>query len=178
MKKIFIGLLFIFFNFHLEFDFFSLKIGLLPDFIGYFLIWNGLNEFSDKSESFLRARMPSFIMILWSAVVYVGDLLGGFGDLSHLLLLLSVVEMVFSFYITYEISCGMGDLELQTGGGEMRTGRLLSAWKVLTACQVFSFINIFLIPAAAVMFMMIALIAAICYLVYFHTAWKAYELSV
>ena len=40
MSKIFIGLLLVFLDFNLTFD--TVTIGLLPDFIGYFILIGGL----------------------------------------------------------------------------------------------------------------------------------------
>ena len=38
MKKIFIGLIFLFFNFHIQ------TVNILPEFVGYILIFLGLDE--------------------------------------------------------------------------------------------------------------------------------------
>lgn len=59
MKRIFIGLVFILLN--LNIDIGSVRIGFIPDFLGYIMIYKGLGELRDKSEDFNNAKRFAFL---------------------------------------------------------------------------------------------------------------------
>jgi hypothetical protein len=55
MKNLFIGFIFVFLDFNLNIS--NSKIGLIPDFIGYLIIINGLMDMSEESTRFIKV-MP------------------------------------------------------------------------------------------------------------------------
>ena len=54
MRNIFVGLLFIFLDFNLDFG--TTRVGLIPDFIGYIMVFQGLKELIFLSEHFAKAK--------------------------------------------------------------------------------------------------------------------------
>lgn len=54
MSNIFIGALFVFLNFTININ--GIKIGLIPDFIGYIIMVKGLAELENESPYFLKAK--------------------------------------------------------------------------------------------------------------------------
>ena len=68
MKNIFIGFIFLFLN--LDINLGELKIGLLPDFVGYIIMLNGLIELEEKSPLFMEAK-PYTKGMAFSAAFYI-----------------------------------------------------------------------------------------------------------
>ena len=54
MKKLFWGFFFIFLDFNIDFD--TIRIGLIPAFVGYLLLFSGLAELSEESPRFEKIR--------------------------------------------------------------------------------------------------------------------------
>ena len=76
MNNIFIGFIFVFLDFNLDLG--SSRIGLIPDFIGYVLIYQGLKELSGQSRRFSNAaliRSPSAMAVYTAACCTALDLL-------------------------------------------------------------------------------------------------------
>lgn len=65
MNLIFIGYILIFFHFKIN------GIDILPDFVGYLLIANGLGRLEKESELFVKARPWAFAMSVVS--IFYGD---------------------------------------------------------------------------------------------------------
>lgn len=73
MNRLFWGLIFILLNYKITLG--SATVGLLPDFVGYFLLMKGMEELSEESECMNKARHGAFGMALVSVILYVADLL-------------------------------------------------------------------------------------------------------
>ena len=74
MIKILIGLGFVLFDFNISLN--SSVIGIFPDLIGYVLIFWAAMQFSEKIERFSTLKIWSFISALFSAAVYVLNIIG------------------------------------------------------------------------------------------------------
>lgn len=194
MKRIFIGLLFVFFDFNISINEVHI-LGLLPDFIGYFLVWKGCGELAELSENFANAQKPCAFLMILSAMEFCSNLLGGRGitvsyssvnellsspigiSSTFLVVIYTLVTMGISIYVLYSVTYGMVDVEMQAVSGAMRTSRLISAWKTMVVCDVMSLVSLLLLPLLAILLIIAGFVAGICYLVFFHTAWKTYELT-
>lgn len=109
MQKIFLGLLFVFLNFHISIG--SCQIGLIPDFVGYLLMGKGLEEMAGESTFFVRAKPLTMVMVLYTAALYAMDL---FSLSVHLWLLgwvLGLAALGISLVISYWIVCGVREME-------------------------------------------------------------------
>ena len=74
MKAFFFGCLLIFLDFHLELN--SVRIGLLPNFVGYYLLLRGMRELKEYSPHFSAPRGVVAALMVYSAILWGLDLLG------------------------------------------------------------------------------------------------------
>ena len=74
MQKVFIGILLILLDFHLEFS--TGHLGLIPDFIGYFVLLRGLRQLTEDGPSFKRAIPAAIGIGIYSFFLWVADLFG------------------------------------------------------------------------------------------------------
>ena len=74
MSKIFVGLLLVFLD--INFTFNTTTIGLLPDFIGYFILIGGLAEMAAVNSHFGKARPFAIAMAIYTLILYILDLIG------------------------------------------------------------------------------------------------------
>lgn len=173
VKRIFIGLIFVFFDFNLNFGGSTLE--LIPDFIGGYFLWKGTGELAEESEFFSRAVKPSFLWGICMGIQFVNNLL--ISSVDAVSIVLSIIGLALMLYVTYMISYGMVDIEMQAGSGAMRTSRLISAWKAMAVCNVMLMVSMLILPMLAIFLIIAGFVAVVCYLVFFHTAWKTYELT-
>ena len=73
MYKILVGLFFISVNYYMNID--GLRVGILPDFIGYFLIGWALKELEDEATHFKAARGAVRVMMIASIVMYILEIM-------------------------------------------------------------------------------------------------------
>ena len=104
MKKIFWGMLFVFFNFTLTFG--SSKLGLIPDFVGYLLMLSGVAELRGESECFVKAKPALIVMTIISLLFYIADFLG-FGDTNSVILvmIIDVYKRQYSYRLLWGKGC-------------------------------------------------------------------------
>ena len=167
MNLIFIGYILIFFHFKINgFD-------LLPDFVGYLLIFNGLGKLAADSEWFAKAKPWAVVMVVES--IFYG-LVGLFGEtLPEAFYILGIVFTVVSLYLMYLIGQGIRDTEQkrQIEMGGTRFGTLFKVQVVLTMlCQVSAALGIGVI---ATLTLFPTLIANIVFLIYLYRAKKALD---
>lgn len=73
MKKIFIGFLIVFFEFN--FNLGQSTIGLIPDFLGYYFILEGLKSYSDKNW-FYKSKIIIRFLFSVSSIIYILNIFG------------------------------------------------------------------------------------------------------
>lgn len=164
MLLILIGFLLMFFDLNINgFD-------LLPDFLGYVLIFIGLGKLAKHSENFAKARPWALGMAIVEVVFAAVPLGLHFGP--------GLLLMLVSLYITYLITCGVADLE-QLIGRDMSSAKLLRVWKI-QAIFIIGTLLLTGIPSVATvciggLMAMVALAAYAVFLVLFNRARKVYE---
>ena len=128
MKKIFIGLIFIMLDL-------NIGINILPDFVGYLLIWKGCGELSADSAKLAGARPLALILTGLTGVVFVMSLLkltsglGIIGNVIEIAMVLGALLMIFTI--------GQGVREIETNQSvELNGVAILNSWKLLAAAQV------------------------------------------
>ena len=122
MKKILIGFILIFLDFDLNFG--SVSIGLLPDFIGYHFLKEGITEFENRSSHFKKVEeliMPFFIL---SLIIYAFDLLTITAAMGYASLILTLLSAGMGFYASYHIIHGFSDMGINTK-------KLETLWKIM-----------------------------------------------
>ncbi len=165
MKKIFIGMLLVFLNFDINIG--SIKIGLIPSFLGYIYMFNGLSEIKYLSDKFLKTMPYVKVMAIYSVILYAMDLL----SISHLIpqpisFILGLASTVLSFFISYSIIMGIKDIEILKMQ-DLNSDKLYSTWKLLVIFTSMTFLS-YVFPALALIFIMISFIIVIYYLYIFN----------
>lgn len=170
MRNIFIGLLFIFLDFH--FDFNATRIGLIPDFVGYIFMINGLNELTHKSMRFSKIRPFAVGMAIYTGVLYAFDLLAVSVNLGGLSLLLGLASTIISLYISYNIVMGVKDIEVAYSQ-RLNGDHLLTMWKVVAVLSLAIYL-LFFIPALGILCVIGNIVVAIFFLVAFNRTKNLY----
>lgn len=170
MKNIFIGFLLVFLNFSLDFG--NSRIGLIPDFLGYMVMINGLNEMAKESMLFEKIKPYVTGMAVYSGILYILDLIGfsmSFGIFSYGL---AFISTVISLYISYNIVMGVLDTESKHSK-PLNGDRLKSTWTLLAVVNIMTYVFL-IIPVLSLMSIIAAFIIAILFLVEFNNSKKRY----
>ena len=174
MKLIFWGLIFLFFDFNLNFG--SSSISILPDFAGYALIWKGMKQV--ECGAYITARPWVCGGIIYSAIVWVLNCLGIMAHLTTTALfaiLFGVAGTLIELGVLYWITKGVCELE-QVLEYDLYGKPLKTAWIVLLIWLVLVQVTSLLVmPAIAVIALIASFVFMIYYLVRFHKSRKAYE---
>ena len=127
MSGIFWGFFFIFLHFNLNFN--GHTLNLLPAFVGYWILVRSMDALSGESELFGALRPFAIGMAVYTAILWVGDLLAvtSSGPVSMLLGLLSTLV---SLYIAWGVSRAVEDME-RTRSADLGAVGLRKAWVAL-----------------------------------------------
>lgn len=175
MKKIFIGMMFVFLDFFININ--ASSIGLIPDFVGYIFMFNGLTELIVFSDRFSKVKPYVVGMAVYSGILYILDLFGGaymLGDFT--IIVLGLISTIVSLYISYCIIAGIKDIEA-VREQNLNSPQLYSTWKLLA---IFTFVSqiLLFVPALAIICIIISFIIGIYYLVVFNRSKNLfYELN-
>lgn len=170
MKNIFIGFLLIFLNFDLNIG--SSKIGLIPNFIGYMVMINGLLEMAEESPLFIKVKPLATFMAVYTGILYAADLVGISVSLGPLSILFGIVSTVISLYLSYNIVMGVKEVE-EKYNTPLNGDSLKSTWTFLAVFNILAFALV-LIPALTIICIVVSFIAAICFLVAFNNSKNRY----
>lgn len=171
MDKLFLGILFAMLDVHISLG--SLRIGLLPDFVGYILMMKGLKALETESQWFSKGKLCALVMAVFTGVLYVMDLLEMSAQMGFLLWFLGLAALVVSLLLQYWIICGVRQMEARQFW-DLQGDRLKSLWLVLTVmkgiCYVCSWV-----PVVGTIAAMADVIIGICYLTAFYQSKKHYQ---
>lgn len=177
MKKLFWGFFFIFLNFHLNFNSYSLNI--LPDFVGYLLLFQGTKALGAESHYFRSIQPFTVGMAVYTAILWVGNLLGvggGSGYEQMLTQILSFVSTVVGLYVAWVLVQGVLETE-DRRGADLNGQGVYKAWKVLTAIQVINtvvgwMVNLANIAALLVLVVPLVIVGVAVMIWYLMAWWK------
>lgn len=170
MKNIFIGFLFILLNFNLNLN--QSSIDLLPDFVGYIILANGLLELESESSYFLKARPYSIGMAVYTGMVFFLNLVGISHNLSGLGFILGIISLIVLFYISYCVVQGVKEME-SSHGTFLNGDKLDSLWRWWVVFSAITYV-LLLIPFIAIVCTIISVVVAICFLVSINTSKNLY----
>jgi len=131
MKKFAIGFLLIFLNFNLNFNQFSINV--LPDFVGYYLLLKGSDEMKRENPRFEVSQPFMVGMIIYTAILWVGAVLGVSGGVLGTVL--GIIAQVVHFYIAWVLVQALREME-QNHGADLYGSVLLSRWKIMLGINV------------------------------------------
>lgn len=171
MNSLFIGFLFIFLNFNINLG--QATIGLIPAFIGFIFLLKGINELSSESPHFQKAKPLSIFMVLYSAFLYILDILAITNTQILLTIFLGIINMITSLYICYIIISGVKDIE-ETRNAFLNSNKLRSRWNLMVLFQSLSILSVLILPMV-VIFVIVLFIITILFLIDFHGTKKLYE---
>lgn len=168
MNNIFIGFIFILFDFTLNFN--ENTLSLLPAFVGYWFLGKGLVELQDRSENITKAIPLAKFMIVFSAITWLINLfaipLGVVGAA------IGLVETVFSIYVSYLVVVGIKEVE-EYHQADLQADQLKKAWLMSTICRLCVGLLIW-VPFLILIAIVAAFIIHIYFMVILNNAKKAY----
>ena len=131
MKKFAIGFLLILLDFNLNFNRFSLNV--LPDFVGYWLLMQGMAEMEKENPRFASPRPFAVGMVIYTALLWVGNLLGVSG--GFVMTVLNLVALAAHFYIAWVLVLALREVE-QCREADLYGEMLYKRWKILLGINV------------------------------------------
>lgn len=179
MRKLFYGFLLMFLSFDLSVNGHTLDV--LPDFVGYFLLIRGMKEMEAESGLFQNARPFAVGMMVYTAVLWVGNLLAVTGE-GWLTELLNLIAMIVELYIAWLLIRAVRETE-EARGADLSSGRLFGCWKGLVAVQaaakllalMINLANVSVLISLIAVLAVIALVLNVLYLIAWWKATRAYE---
>ena len=148
-------------------------IGLIPDFAGYILMIQGLDELSGESDYIPKARPFAFGMALYTGFLYLVDLLGAVSVFDGIGFLAGLVSMFCALYLTSLIVKAVREIELKRGA-DLHAANLTSAFHWQVCFQLAAYVLIF-VPFLNVLLIIAALIMSCIFLGRFYTTKNLYE---
>lgn len=170
MRKLFIGMIFVFLDFTINLN--TARIGLIPDFVGYIIMMQGLSELSEQSDRFINIRPFVLGMAVYSGALYLFDLLGITASAGIGSWLLGLISTGISLYISYSIVMGVMDIE-QSQMRDLNGAKLLQVWKAYAIVSAAVFL-LYLIPVLNILTILVGFAMGIYFLVVFHKTKELY----
>ena len=175
MRSIFIGYLFTFLNINLTFG--NSTVDILPDFVGFWFIIKGLKELADESNFFEKVLPLAKFMMIYTAVLWIINVLGiGGGNtvLTILFAILGLVSIAVSLLLSFNIIQGVKEIEFNHFTS-LGSAALENAWKIMAIAEVASYLLAIILPPLAVVSILVAFVFAIIFLVRFNRSKNLYE---
>lgn len=177
MKKFFLGFFFVFLNFNLNLNQHSLNV--LPGFVGYILLFQGMRAMEAESHYFKSLRPFAVGMAVYTAILWTGDLLGVGSSEYQLIItnILALLSAVTALYISWGLAQGV--LETEDRRGADLNGRgIYKMWKVLAVLQIVNTVigwmaDLANITALAVLVVPLGIAGLIVIILYLIAWWKA-----
>lgn len=170
MRKLFIGMIFVFLDF--TFNLNTTRIGLIPDFVGYIIMLQGLSELAEQSNRFVSIRPYVLGMAIYAGALYLFDLLGVTASAGIGAWLLGLISTGISLYISYSIVLGVMDIE-QLQMRDLDGAKLLQVWKAYAIVSAAVFL-LYLIPVLNILSIIAGFAMGIYFLVAFHKTKELY----
>lgn len=163
MDHIFYGLIFTFICIDMNLN--GHTITLLPNFVGYYLIFRGTRI---VTESRTYASMGGLLMgtVIWSGVVWLAGLFDL--QLGWLSVFPMVVSVTLQLMITYRLVKGVRELEA-VRDRDLGSSALLKAWRVAAVPTILSVV-LYWGGRLTLLLIAVAFVAHLFYLSLFHQA--------
>lgn len=168
MKNIFTGFIFILLD--INFNFNAFKLDLLPDFVGYLIMINGLTEMSEQSPLFLKVKPYAIGMTVYTGILFCMDLF--FVAFEPWLYLPALLSTIISLFISYTIVAGIQEIEKKYNT-DLNGISLKSTWTLLAIFNITAFVFLW-VPVLAILCVVVAVIANICFVVAFNKSKNLY----
>lgn len=171
MNKLFWGFFFLFLNFNLNFNGASLQ--LLPDWVGFILLYLACGELLGESEMFQKPRPFCAGLAIYTGILWLMELLGIGANLGILSWILGLAATCLNLYISMLIVDAVANVEMRRNY-DLCSAHLRRVWKVVAVATIAA--NVLLIvPVVAFICVLVAAVAGIVFLVAVHKTRKAYH---
>ena len=110
MSKILIGLAIALLDFELQFAG-GRALDLTPDVLGYILVFLGIREIGKYSLKFSTAYKLACFAAIAAGIVFVTKLAIGEANMSTVIVLLGIAEMILQIVLLYFLATGFQDME-------------------------------------------------------------------
>ena len=145
---------------------------LLPDFVGYILIYLGMNEMRLASLTYAQTQKLAGGAAVYEGILWIAALTqAGFGGSAAVLL--RVASLVLKLLVTFYVWVGVRELEQTPGAPDMGSKNMRICWWGLLICWVVSLLPIALSQLAVIL----SIVAALGYLLFYYHAWQLYRAS-
>ena len=105
----------------------GLTVGLIPDFVGFFLLWRGLVVLSSESRVFKKLTPVALVFLFVSLFMYVTDLFNVFSEDNMIMFAVGIVYTAARLFFCYFILRGIKDMEVKRNA-EFYSAKLFRAW--------------------------------------------------
>ncbi len=174
MKKILIGLLFIFFDFVIEYE--GLNVGILPDFIGYALLALGIRDLLKKwdSSDLRLASILSIMAVAITAIQYLFDLVAL--DLEMIGTLWNALCIALLLGTTFLLTQGLREIE-RLSSWDLSGSRLRQSWLLMALVQLLAYVLplIWLEEILDMVLLVAALVCNVLFLLVFCRCQQVYD---
>ena len=171
MDRLFWGFFFLFLNFNLTFN--GASLNLLPDWIGYILLYLGCGQLLSESEMFQKPRPFCVALSVYAGVLWLMDLLGIGANFFVVSWILGFAATCLDLYTSMLVVDAITNVEMHRNY-DLCAAHLRKVWKVLAVCTIAAYI-LTILPALALLCAVIACITGIVFLVAVHGTRKAYR---
>ena len=172
MNKLFWGFFFLFLNFSVNMDVSSLQ--LLPDWVGFILLYAACNELESESDMFQKPRPFCVGLSIYSAILWVLDFAGFDTAAGVLSWILSIAFSVLTLYVGYLVIEAFRNVEMRRNY-DLCSVHLRKVWLVLAVTTAAGYVLLLLLPTLALVCAIAAGIAGIVFLVAVHGTRKAWH---
>ena len=172
MNKLVWGFFLIFLNFSLNFNGASLQ--LLPDWLGFILLYLACGELLGESEMFQKPRPFCVGLSIYSAIIWVLDFAGFDTEAGVLSWILSIAFSALTLYVGYLVIEAFRNVEMRRNY-DLCSVHLRKVWLVLAVTTAAGYVLLLLLPTLALVCAIAAGIAGIVFLVAVHGTRKAWH---
>lgn len=158
MTKIFIGLLFIFLNVNIG------TINILPDFVGYILLFVGLDE-GYECPSLNASRTIAVASAVIMAVVWLAGLFG-YG-------MAFPIGSILQLLNTYRLTVWAKEQAEEQGWDSALVQRFRVIWYALAGSVIAAYVLGLVNPMMALVWLVAAFVVIILYIVTYYQLWKS-----
>lgn len=117
----------------------SMRFGILPDFIGCFLLYLGFKDimaaYPKTCQRLATARTTLLVLTVYSAILYVMALTGIGADIAWLETALSLIYYVVLFYVLYLFLQSLYEIETDVSG-DLKLEKFKRWWRYMSLFQV------------------------------------------
>lgn len=160
MNRLFWGLFFVTLHFNVTLG--TATIGLLPDFLGWYLLMKGMEELAEESEQFNKGRHWAFGLMLLNVILYVADLMNLSSGTAVGLWSLGLAGFCVGCYVLYRMVLGIREMETNHRW-DLQGEKLKTMWLIQTVMGAICYLLNW-IPLISAFAALAAAVTAICML--------------